>query len=101
MILYNLTVNVDLDIEIEWFNWMRETHIPKIMATGKFMDYKVYRVLNDGKGDGISYAVQFFAKSLDELNSYFEQFGPELAKEQLEKFKHKHVAFGTILESVI
>ena len=101
MILYNLTVNVDFDIEVEWFNWMREIHIPKIMATGKFVDHKVYRLIGESEASGISYAVQFFAKSLQEINSYFEIHAPELTKEQMEKFKHKHVAFGTLLESII
>ena len=41
MILYNLTVNVDFDIEAEWFDWMRESHIPKVMYTGQFVDFKI------------------------------------------------------------
>ena len=101
MILYNLTVNVDFDIEAEWFDWMRESHIPKVMDTGQFVDFKIYRLLGDNENEGITYAVQFFAKSLVELNCYFELHAPELTKVQLEKFKHKHVAFGSILESVI
>ncbi|MDA0195207.1 MAG: DUF4286 family protein [Bacteroidetes bacterium] len=101
MILYNLTVNVDLDIEVEWFDWIRESHIPRVMGTGQFVDFKIYRVLVDTENEGTTYALQFFAKSLVELNCYFELYAPKLTKMQLEKFKHKHVAFGSILESVI
>jgi len=101
MVLYNLTVNVDLDVEVEWLNWMRESHIPKIMSTGIFIDHKIYRLLSGGEGEGISYAVQFFAKNLEDMNGYFELHGSEMSKELLERFRHKHVAFGTLLESIV
>ena len=29
MILYNVTVNIDKDVEQDWINWMKNTHIPE------------------------------------------------------------------------
>ena len=34
MILYNVTVNIDTDVEEDWIEWMKETHIPEVMKTG-------------------------------------------------------------------
>lgn len=99
MILYNVTVNIDPDVEIEWLEWMRSIHIPNVMATNLFFDQKIFRLLNEE--DASTYSIQYFAKSLDELNLYFEKFAPALVKEHLDKYKDKHVAFRTVLESVI
>jgi hypothetical protein len=36
MILYNITFNLSPDIEEDFLSWMKETHIPEVLATGKF-----------------------------------------------------------------
>ncbi len=39
MIIYNVTVNVEKEVEEVWVNWMKETHIPEILATGLFHEH--------------------------------------------------------------
>ena len=39
MIVYNETLIVEEAIYDEWLNYMKETHIPGIMATGYFNSY--------------------------------------------------------------
>ena len=99
MILYNVTVNIDQDVELEWLEWMKKEHIPNVMATGLFFDQKIFRLLNEEEGS--TYSFQYFAKSLEDLNLYFDKYAPKLVKEHLDKYKHKHVAFRTVLERVI
>ena len=45
MLIYNVTVGVDKAFEQEWLLWMREIHIPDVMATRMFTGYKIYKVL--------------------------------------------------------
>jgi hypothetical protein len=33
MIVYNVTVNIDGAVEQEWLKWMKEVHIPEVLAT--------------------------------------------------------------------
>ncbi len=99
MILYNVTVNIDQDVEEEWLSWMKESHIPKVMATGLFFDNKIYRLLKEDEAS--TYSFKYFAKSLDDLNQYFDNHAAGLVKEHLDKYKDKHVAFRTVLESVV
>ena len=47
MIIYNVTVKVDNDVHDEWMEWMRSIHIPEVMATQKFIDHQVAKVLVD------------------------------------------------------
>jgi len=36
MIMYNVTVMVEEDLATAWLDWMNQTHIPEVMATGFF-----------------------------------------------------------------
>ena len=99
MILYSVTVNIDQEVETEWLKWMKEVHVPNVMATGIFFDYKIFRLLNEDQGS--TYSFQYFAKTLEEVNIYFEKYAPALVEEHLEKYKDRHVAFRTVLESVV
>jgi hypothetical protein len=100
MFLYNVTVGIDADIEQEWVLWMKTTHIPDVLKTGLFVDYKFYKVLHDNGDGSISYSVQYFATSLDNVVLYLEKFAPALVEEHRQKFRDKHVAFQTLLEEV-
>lgn len=99
MILYNVTVGIDSDAEQEWQEWMIEVHIPKVMATGLFQRYDMYKVLSH-EGDGSSYSIQYISDSLEKVEKYLNDFAPALVKEHLDRYRNKHVAFRTLLEKV-
>lgn len=100
MLLYNITIGIDRDVEMEWLRWMKTEHIPEVMSTNLFYDYKIYKVLHDEDDGDISYSVQYLAQTLDQVNLYFEKFAPALLEKLRLRFKDKHVAFMTLLEEV-
>ena len=100
MILYNETVGVDLNLEREWLAWMKSSYIPQVMQTGLFAEFKIYKVLSSEEEGTVSYSVQYFAKSMDEVEEYLEVFAPKLIEDLREKFKDHHAAFRTLLEEV-
>lgn len=100
MILYNVTVSVDASVEKEWLLWMRTEHIPAIMNTKKFIDHKVFRLMNEVDA-GRTYAIQYFALEHADLQAYFREYAPRLQKEHSDKFGDKALAFRTLLEEVI
>lgn len=100
MLLYNVTVGVDKDIEMEWLQWIREKHIPDVLKTGMFVSSRIYKVLHDQDDGTISYSIQYFAESIDQVQQYLEVFAPVLIEEHRRRFQNKHVAFNTLLEEV-
>jgi hypothetical protein len=100
MILYNETVGIDLNIEREWLAWMKAAYIPRVMKTGMFVEFKIYKVLTSEDEDTVSYSVQYFAKSMDDVEKYLEIFAPALIEDLREKFKDHHAAFRTLLEEM-
>ncbi len=78
MIIYNITINVEKEVEVEWLKWMKEKHIAEILATGYFHEHKILRLLNETENEGETYAVQYFTDSLDKLEAYMVEKAPQL-----------------------
>jgi hypothetical protein len=100
MFLYNETIGIDQSIEQEWLLWMREQHMPQVMETKMFVSAKIYKVLHDNDDGNVSYSIQYFTASIDNVQQYLEVFAPALVEEHRLKFKDKHVAFRTLLQEV-
>lgn len=100
MLLYNITIGIDKEVEGEWLRWMKTEHIPEVMRTKLFSEFKMYKVLQDDDESNTSYSIQYLAPSLNEVNLYFERFAPLILEKLRLRFKDKHVAFMTLLEEV-
>ncbi len=99
MIIYNVTVNVDESIQQEWLNWIK-LHIPQVLATGKFIDAKLTKVLIDEEMGGTTYSVQYKAKSREALDSYYAHDAERLRGDGLKRFADNMLAFRTELEVI-
>ena len=99
MIIYNVTINVDESIHDEWLIWIKE-HIPKVLATGKFTEAKLTKVLIEEEMGGTTYSVQYRAKSREALDAYYREDAEKLRTEGLKKFADKMLAFRTELEII-
>jgi hypothetical protein len=100
MLLYNVTFGIDKGIEQEWVAWMRNNYLPAMMNTGLFVTYKMYKVLSHDDDNSVSYSVQCFAKTIEDLLQYLNEFAPRLVEEHRARYKDRHVAFNTLLEEV-
>lgn len=101
MIIYNVTVNVEDEIQNEWIQWMKGKHIPDVLRTGMFSGHKFLKLLNeDTVNPGTTYAIQYYCESLDHLERYLQDFAPPLQQEHTERYKGKFVAFRTFLEEL-
>jgi len=98
MILYNVTVKIELDANDEWVQWMKAEHIPDVLKTGLFVDNRFCRLLSVPEDDGITYSIQYVLKDMATYEKYQSEFAPALQKETQEKFKDKFVSFRTIME---
>lgn len=100
MYLYNVTVNIELDIEEEWLQWMKEHHIPEVLGTGMFFENKIFRLLHEPHNDGSTYSVQYFARSIGDIETYLTQYAPKIMEKHNNRFRNKHVAFRTVMEFI-
>ena len=98
MILYNVTVNVENEVAEEWLTWMKEVHIPELMATGYFLKNQICRLMNEVENGGITYAVQYFCRNLQDLDEYQRDHAPALQAKTANRYGEKALAFRSVLE---
>jgi hypothetical protein len=99
MIIYNVTVNIDDDAHKDWVRWMKDDHIPEVMATGYFLDSRFARVMVEEQ-QGTTYSIQYMCKNQVDLDEYQREQAPRLQADHSSRFEGKFVAFRTLLEIV-
>jgi len=99
MYIYNVTINVDESIHDQWLTWMKDHHIPDMIATKKFSKALMSRVMVEEEMGGITYSVQYTTESLEMLQQYYQEDAPRL-RSQSKPFEGKFVAFRTEMEII-
>jgi hypothetical protein len=100
MLLYNVTITIDLDVHDDWLRWMREIHVPEVMATGLFLSSRMCRLLGHEHADAEIYAMQYLVQDMDTLLRYQREFGPALQRQTQERYEGKYAVFRSVMEVV-
>jgi hypothetical protein len=101
MIIYNVTLNIEDDAHDAWLSWMKETHIPQVMATGMFTEYTFSKLLNRQEDEtGTTYVIQYVARTMADYEKYQAEYAPALQAETRKYFDGKFVAFRTLMEHI-
>lgn len=100
MYIYNVTTNIEESVHDKWLKWMNETHIPDVLATGKFLSAKMCRVLVEEDMGGVTYSVQFTTVDKETLEAYYKEYAPKLRADALRLFPNKFVSFRTELKVI-
>lgn len=99
MILYNVTLSIDPDIHQDWVKWMREVHIPEVLATKCFTEARLSRVNGEEEGE-MTFSVMYFSPSEALYEKYKMEFAPDLQKKHTDKYSGHFAAFRTVLSVI-
>ncbi|HMH21800.1 MAG TPA: DUF4286 family protein [Puia sp.] len=97
MIVYNLTIKVSWGILDNWLPWELQEHIPAVMATELFDDYKFYRLLDEDETEGPTFVLQYFTGSLERYEQYITGYASRFRQEGLDKWGDGFIAFRTLM----
>jgi hypothetical protein len=100
MVIYNVTVKVDLTVCDEWLEWMKKIHIPEVMNTLLFTEARFTKVLGEDEVDGKTYSIQYLCKDLETFNKYQDNYAKSLQQKTQDLYNGKYFAFRTLLEVV-
>ncbi|WP_163310716.1 DUF4286 family protein, partial [Enterobacter kobei] len=73
MLIYNVTTKITHTIHEDWLQWMRDIHIPDVLATGCFTKANILRLLDIDDSEGPTYAVQYYAETKTDYDHYIHQ----------------------------
>jgi len=101
MIVYSVTVLIDKAREGEWVAWMRNSHLPAVMGTGCFTQYRFTRVLGEeDNAPGATYNVQYLLPSHAHYDLYQREFAAGLQADTRTYFAGSYEVFRTLLELI-
>lgn len=99
MYIYSVTVSIDKDVAPEWLRWMKSNHIPEVMQTGYFTEYKMCKVLNV-EDEGQTFSMQYTFKTMQDIEDYQKHEAPRLQADMKRLYDGRYIAFRTLLEIV-
>ncbi len=97
MIIYNVTVQTDNIIAEAWLKWLKDVHIPEILATKCFTSATILQLLEVDDTDGPTYAVQYKAESKSDYNRYINLYAEKLRVKSFEKWGSNFIAIRTLM----
>ena len=100
MFIYNVTIKVEDSIADAWLQWLKEEHIPEVMATGCFEEYKIVRLLEIDDSEGPTYAVQYNALSKALYNRYIIKYADALRQKSYDRWGQKFMAFRSLMQII-
>ncbi len=99
MYIYNITFNVDPEIEQAWLHYIQNTFIPQMLKSGLLNKSVTSKIMVD-EAQGTSYSIQFMADKQEDLKKFIkEELYPILNQLHL-KFSPKMVYFATELDVI-
>jgi len=99
MLIYNETFIIDDAIETDWLQYIKNTHIPAILATGAFDSHKVLNVL-DSPNEGVTYCLQFQTDKVERYSDFYYKHVEEIHANHNKNFEERFALFHTVMEEV-
>jgi len=99
MIIYNETIIVEEAIYDEWLKWMKEVHIPSVMATGFFLSYKILTVI-DSPNEGKTCCIQYYTEEHEHVKDFFNNHLERIHAVHQQRYENKFVLFNTLMETI-
>ncbi len=100
MLIYNITTQITWRIALDWITWMKEKHIPEIMTTGCFTDYRFVKLLETDETEGPTYAIQFYVENAEQYNLYLDVYAPGLRDDTGKQWGDQFISFRSLMEVV-
>jgi hypothetical protein len=100
MIIYNVTIKVHESIKDNWLTWLKEEHVPDVLATGCFTKATILQLLEIDNSEGPTFAIQYSAESKGNYNQYIEKFAGTMRQKSFDKWGDKFIAFRSVMQVV-
>ena len=100
MFIYNVTTQVPVNLQDEWLHWMKEEHVPEVLASGHFTHHRLVRLREPQEPGTATFAVQYFCNNLAQYEHYIQNFAPALRLKSQEKWGDSVFSFLTLMEVI-
>jgi hypothetical protein len=99
MFIFNITVNIQEDIQEAWVDWVKHTYMPRMLSLDTFSKAVMTRVLVEEEMGGYTYSIQYTAPNKTKLESFRVKNRNPFGETPM-LFKDKFVYFTTELHII-
>ncbi len=100
MFIYNVTIKVQEVIHEDWLQWLKDEHVPEVLATGCFTNATIVKLLELDDSEGPTYAIQYVAESKVLYNQYIENFSGILRQKSFDKWGNQFMGFRSLMQVI-
>ncbi len=100
MIIYNVTIKVTSAIKNDWLAWLKQVHIPDVLATKCFLKATVLYLLEMDDSEGPTYAIQYLAENINAYERYISEFSGIMRQRSFDRWGDQFIAIRTVMEVV-
>ena len=97
--VYNISFQIDPNMQEQWVLWMKSKFIPMIIATDCFVDHKFYE-LAITQDQAPTYTLQLFAQTPEKLTQYQDTHSTVLLDEMQASWGEQCFHFVTTMQIV-
>ena len=92
-VLYEVTVELDDPAAEEWLRWMRDVHVPDVLATGCFAGCGITRLIEPRPAAGRQgFVLVYRSRTLAAYNEYLEHHAPRLQRMHAKRYAGRFVS---------
>lgn len=100
MIIYNVTIKIDWDLQKDFEEWMKNTHIPDVLSTGCFTKNTFARLLDIDDSEGPTYSSQYIAADRANYDRYMAEFANSKRQHLFDRYGNRFIAFRSLMEII-
>lgn len=97
---YLVEVLIDLEVADQWHSWMKDDHIPDVVATGCFEKAWMTRQPERDTDQRRAYRMLYRAKSREDFERYQSDFAAALQKDHTSRFEGRFEASRELLDII-
>lgn len=96
MIIYQVKIKVEERVEQSWLKWMKQVHVPDVLATGLACAFDMLK----SQDDASTYYFHYKFNTASDFESYQNNHAPRLKAHPQEKFPGMFTAERQILTHI-
>lgn len=101
MVIYNVTIKVANAVAADWRKWMEEQHLADMMATGKFLGYRMCGLENPADEDDTqTFVVQYTCATAADYEAYIAEDSERMRQDGQSRFGSHFIAFRTLMHVI-
>lgn len=100
MVVHNTTYHVANEMNSLFILFLKEHYIPRATQSGLFSDARLLLIRAQDTNEGTNYSLQFKAKDLEAIDTWFHQVGDNLNRTLTLRFGNDVLGFVTLLDEI-